>query len=159
MIQIFPGKGVSGHAGRSHILENPEEVPELPQETFPRLPMCWSANLKAEQDKALKELRTWSERLVRRYALGHRTVPPCWAEHGALVEELSALHTAWAKAFAAASTADEPLRWHGDYAAARRRRADWAAWSGRRVGEHRPEPTPRGRSPCQAPSARAFFRP
>ena len=37
----------------------------------------------------------WIRWCVRRYGLDHRTIPPCWYQHGALVEELSALRTGW----------------------------------------------------------------
>jgi hypothetical protein len=117
-----------------------EEETELKQEEFPRVPVCWPALIKSEQKAALEGLREWTGWLVRRYALDQRTVPPCWAEHGALIEELSALHTAWARAFAVSAAPDQPLRWHNDFALARRRLADWVSRTGCRIGEHRSDP-------------------
>ncbi len=69
----------------------------------------------------------------------HRTVPHCWEEHWALLEELSALRTAWLTVFAVTSPGDASLDWHANFAAARLRLIDWISHSGCRVGEHRPD--------------------
>jgi len=75
--------------------------------------------------------------MIDRYALDHRTIPPCWPEHGALLEELSALRTAWVTAFAEDSRGDAPLHWHAEFAAARQRLTEWVVRTGFRPGEHR----------------------
>jgi hypothetical protein len=64
-----------------------------------------------EQATRLEELDDWTQWLVNRYALDHRVVPACWAQHGALLEELSALHTAWQTAYAKMLKATP--RWNG----------------------------------------------
>lgn len=110
---------------------------ELMQEAFPPLPLCWPALTAQEKDEQLEALNDWTRWLARRYALDHRTVPPCWAKHGALLEELSALRTAWLTAFAVTSTGDAPLTWHTNFAASRQRLADWVSRTGCRSGEHR----------------------
>ena len=111
----------------------------LIQEAFPPIPLCWRALTAQERKDQVNALREWIGWLVGRYALDHRTVPPCWEQHGALLEELSALRTAWLTAFAVTSPGDSPLDWHTNFAAARLRLADWVSRTGCRVGEHRPD--------------------
>lgn len=106
--------------------------------TFPHVPVCWP-HLHADQHaERLTELSTWLSWLKTRYGLDHRTLPDCWQEHGALVEELSALATGWTTAFSSKTDGYTPLHWHTDFALTRRRLADWTARSGCRPGEHRP---------------------
>ena len=114
--------------------------PQLTQEAFPPLPLCWAALTDQERDEQLQALDDWAHWLIRRYALDHRTVPPCWTRHGALLEELSALRTAWLTAYAVTSTGDAPLEWHAHFAATRQRLTDWVSRTGCRSGQHRPEP-------------------
>ena len=64
-------------------------------DTFIGYAVAWPTLSDQELEDAIAELGEWVAWLILRYALDHRTVPPCWAAHGALVEELSALHTAW----------------------------------------------------------------
>jgi hypothetical protein len=59
-------------------------------EHFAPLPVCWPILTDAETGARLDELTDWTSWLLERYTLDYRTIPPCWAEHGALVEELSA---------------------------------------------------------------------
>lgn len=109
----------------------------LRHEQFAPIPVSWPTLVGEERDARFHELADWIAWVIDRYGLDHRTIPPCWAEHGALVEELSALRTAWATAYAEDSRGDAPLDWHADFAAARQRLADWVARSGCRPGEHR----------------------
>lgn len=44
-----------------------------------------------ERDAIMADLRAWVDRLVDRFTLDTRTVPPCWERHNAMVEALSAL--------------------------------------------------------------------
>jgi hypothetical protein len=111
--------------------------PQLAQEAFPPVPLCWPALTAQEREEQLDALADWSRWLVDRYALDHRTVPPCWPQHGSLLEELSALRTAWLTAFAVTSTGDAPLEWHAHFAAARQRLAEWVSRTGCRSAEHR----------------------
>jgi hypothetical protein len=39
----------------------------------------------------MPDLRVWVERLVDRFAIDIRAVPPCWEQHNGIVEALSAL--------------------------------------------------------------------
>jgi len=109
----------------------------LVQAQFPPQPVCWPALEDDEQATRLEELDDWTRWLVNRYALDHRVVPACWAEHGAILEELSALHTAWQTAYAQDAKGDAPMEWHTHFALARQRLTDWVSRTGCRPGEHR----------------------
>ena len=110
----------------------------LAQESFPPVPLCWPALEAQERRDQLTELTCWIGWLSDCYSLDHRIVPPCWPEHGALLEELSALWTAWRTAYASTSSGSAPLDWHTQFAASRQRLTDWVAKTGCRNGEHRP---------------------
>ena len=118
-----------------------DDEPEIQQTYIPSVPVCWPSLKRDEKHGHLEALARWLTWLQRRYALDHRVLPPCWAQHGALVEELSALHTAWGVAYAVATGPEVPLRWHGEFASARHRLAGWVARSGCRPGEHRADST------------------
>ncbi len=105
---------------------------------FPPSPVCWPALTIEEHGEQLADLTDWVDWMTERYRLDHRTIPPCWPEHGDLVEELSALRTAWQYAYAHTARGDAPLDWHGGFAASRQRLADWVARAGCRAKEHRP---------------------
>lgn len=57
-------------------------------------------------------VREWVEWFVVRYRVPESTVPACWFQHGQLVEELSALHTAHVASFDARDTGFGPILWH-----------------------------------------------
>jgi len=80
---------------------------------------------------ALGEWVTW---FTRRYNLPARKIPPCWFKHGALVEELSALHTAWLVSYDSLDAGYGPIGWHERLAAAIPRLATW--YSGECHNEH-----------------------
>jgi hypothetical protein len=44
-----------------------------------------------ERDAVLPDLCVWVDRLVDRFALDTRVLPPCWERHNGIVEALSAL--------------------------------------------------------------------
>jgi hypothetical protein len=44
-----------------------------------------------ERDAVMPDLRVWVDRLVDRFALDTRVIPPCWEQHNGMVEALSAL--------------------------------------------------------------------
>ncbi len=56
-----------------------------------RGPLRWPSLTCAEAAEALASLQEWVQRLVARFGLDQRVVPPCWARHPGLVETLSAL--------------------------------------------------------------------
>ena len=86
----------------------------------------------------LAELTDWVWWLTWRFNLDHRTVPDCWDQHGAVIEELSALYTAWQTAYAQTADGDSPLAWMNQFTNARHRLNDCVARAGCRAGEHRP---------------------
>lgn len=57
-------------------------------------------------------LRGWVEWVTVRYSIPISVVPNCWYKHGALVEELAALHTAHRAAFDPADAGFGPIGWH-----------------------------------------------
>ncbi|MDX2377698.1 hypothetical protein M4I32_12890 [Microbacterium sp. LRZ72] len=61
---------------------------------------------------AWADLRDWVEWFTSRYNVPVSTVPDCWWQHGALVEELTALRTAHAAAFDPTDTGYGPISWH-----------------------------------------------
>jgi hypothetical protein len=44
-----------------------------------------------EYETLLRDLQAWVDHLIIRFALDVRTIPPCWTEHNAMVETLTAL--------------------------------------------------------------------
>ena len=114
---------------------------EMPPDPFVIQPVQWAALPEAARDAELLELADWVEWLVIRYGLDPRTVPDCWAEHGALTEELAALRTAWAYSFSAEARGDTPLIWHAGFEHGLARLANWVARSGCRPGQHRFSPS------------------
>ncbi|MEY9853502.1 hypothetical protein ABH923_003180 [Leifsonia sp. EB41] len=71
------------------------------------------------------DLREWVIWFTHRYDLPARKIPPCWFRHGALVEELSALHTAWLVSFDGLDAGYGPIGWHERLAVAIPRLATW----------------------------------
>jgi hypothetical protein len=121
-----------------HLTSAPPAAARLAAEPFPPLPVCWATLSDAEADEEREALSDWIAWLADRYTLDHRTVPPCWDQHGALVEELSALRTAWLASYAVTTARPEaPLAWHAQFADTRHRLVDWVARTGCRPGEHR----------------------
>lgn len=113
-------------------------LPGISVDPFAGYAIAWATLDEAETADALMELEDWIQWLTSRYGLDHRHVPACWTGHGELIEELSALHTAWHRAFAPDAAGDAPLRWHEAFDAARSRLVDWVARTGCSPREHRP---------------------
>jgi hypothetical protein len=64
------------------------------------------------------KLRDWIEWVTVRYNIPLSLIPNCWYQHAALVEELSALHTAHTAAFDESDAGYGPISWHERFAAA-----------------------------------------
>lgn len=109
----------------------------LDQESLPPLPVCVPALTDDEYDLWLHDLTTWLDWLIATHAVDHRTIPPCWPQHPGLVEELSALQTAWHTAYAASAPGTAPLDWHTRFDACRQRLTESTARTGCRPGAHR----------------------
>jgi len=71
------------------------------------------------------DLGAWVSWFIHRYNLPARKIPPCWFKHGALVEELSALHTAWLVSYDSLDAGFGPIGWHERLAVAIPRLAGW----------------------------------
>lgn len=104
---------------------------------FAAFALAWPTLSADETDDALAELEDWIDWLRDRYHLDHRHLPHCWALHSELIEELSALHTAWQQSYAPDADGSAPLRWHDAFDAGRQRLLDWVARTGCRPDNHR----------------------
>ena len=87
----------------------------------------------------LTRLTSWADWIINRYNLDHKLIPPCWPEHGALVEELSALRTLWEASYLEDANPSGPLAFHRDLDLAFRRLREWTSRLGCSRTEHRPE--------------------
>jgi hypothetical protein len=91
-----------------------------------------------ERTDVLQHLSEWVHWLVERYALAD-LIPACWSRHGAMVEELLALHMAWRAAYLdPAAPGNAPLNWMEAFERARVRLQAWNRW-GCAADIHRPE--------------------
>jgi hypothetical protein len=71
------------------------------------------------------DLRDWVIWFTHRYNIATRKIPSCRYKHGALVEELSALHTAWLVSYDSLDAGYGPIGWHERLAVAIPRLATW----------------------------------
>ena len=120
--------------------DSDEELDALVDELLgakPR-PVDWRRIGGSDAARRLFELDAWVRWLVCRYAIDPREIPPCWADHGELIEELSALHTAHQAAFDPAGPPTGPADWHATFANTRVRLHVAVPRTGCRVGQHRP---------------------
>lgn len=99
-------------------------------------PVRWGTLTENETGTTLDALRGWVTWLRDRYALDPKSLPWCWDRHGALLEELSALWTAWAAAFGPDGNPGAPAVWHDTLARVLARLREWGARTGCRPGEH-----------------------
>ena len=116
-----------------YLLERLAEAPALAER-----PVNW-ASLDAEQAaEQWALLSAWTDWLRDRYQL-HESLPACWHSHGAMVEELAALRSAWVTAYLDphASPAD-PASWHDLLDRTRHRLHSWDR-NGCADGTHRPD--------------------
>jgi hypothetical protein len=87
--------------------------------------------------EAWRALRDWVEWFTARYDVPVSSIPNCWWQHPALVEELSALHTAHRASFDASDSGFGPIGWHERLSMARPR---WRqAYAGGCTDGHTPE--------------------
>ena len=103
----------------------------------PSGPITWAFLAPDKEAEQLAELTQWVDWLRWRFTLDHRTVPDCWTQHGPIVEELSALYTAWQASFTYSNDGAAPLQWMTQFAFARQRLSDWSGRTGCRPSEHR----------------------
>ena len=116
-----------------YLLERLAESPALTER-----PVNWAtldADQAAEQWGLLIDFTDW---LRARYQL-HESLPACWHAHGALVEELSALRSAWVSAYLdPQATPADPAGWHDLLDRVRYRLRQWDR-NGCADGTHRPD--------------------
>lgn len=98
-------------------------LPPLPNaaQAFDVHAINWRMLDDAEAREAWIALRGWVEWFTVRYNVPVSIVPACWWKHGALVEELSALHVAHLAAFDPADSGYGPIGWHERLAQAQTR--------------------------------------
>ena len=90
-------------------------------------------------DAAWASLTAWVDWLADRYELSE-SLPTCWYRHGAMVEELHALHLAWHGAYYGRGTqAGGPLLWHEQLDRSMSRLHEWDR-HGCASGRHRQAP-------------------
>jgi hypothetical protein len=87
--------------------------------------ISWRTLEDADAPQVWTELRDWVIWFTRRYNFPIRKIPPCWYKHGPLVEELSALHTAWLVSYDSLDAGYGPIGWHERLAVAIPRLAAW----------------------------------
>jgi hypothetical protein len=144
-----------GSAGSSNIRIRKDILTVVPEDdplrrltptladTWQLAPVCWKTLDREAAARELVALAGWVRWLATRYVLSPRTIPPCWSNHGRMVEELSALRTGWLAAFAPDARLDAPLHWHHDFDATRSRLNETVSWSGCTKDEHRGDDTAR----------------
>jgi hypothetical protein len=101
--------------------------------------VCWRGLNDDIAAAELERLGDWVDWLVHRYCLEHKTIPPCWARHGALTEELSALRTLWEVCYTGDPAPADPITFHRELDACLRRLREWASRRGCSRTEHRDE--------------------
>jgi len=116
-----------------YLLERFADQPELTDR-----PVNWAALDVPAAAEQWELLTGWADWLRQRYQL-HESIPACWYAHGPMVEELSALRTAWTGAYLAADAhLGDPLGWHDSLDRAVYRIRQWDR-NGCRDGTHRPD--------------------
>jgi hypothetical protein len=101
--------------------------------------VCWRNLDATDLSDEVDRLTTWVDWATERYRLDHKVIPPCWSNHGALVEELSALRTFWEACYLEDASPSDPLGFHRDLTLATRRLRDWSSMLGCSRTVHRPE--------------------
>jgi len=112
-------------------------------------PSHWASLLPEEAGQAWSDLREWVERLVDRFGLETRVVPPCWFRHNTLVEALSALRDHERISFAPTDSPTAAVDWFRALREIEHRLGQACARTQCSVNEHRPDP-PRSWSTEQA---------
>ncbi|MGO1409971.1 MAG: DUF4913 domain-containing protein [Microbacterium sp.] len=107
-------------------------------DVMPSVIVNWREITDDDRPEACRNLADWVQNwLIPRYNVTVRTLPDCWWQHSDLVEELSALHTAWLVAFDEGDAGYGPIGWHERWNVALQRPSFVRA---RCDGKHRPDP-------------------
>jgi hypothetical protein len=105
-------------------------------------PVHWPSVLPEDAETAWAELRDWVERLVDRYALDARVVPPCWFRHNGHVEALLALRDAERACFDPSTPPSGGMDWFRALWEIEHRLLEWSARTQCSTNDHRPDPHP-----------------
>jgi hypothetical protein len=101
---------------------------------------CWRDLGPKAAEELWSQLTDWVDWLRGRYPLAKK-IPPCWAEHPEIVEELTALWLAWQHAYA---EADAPLTaaadWHDRWLPGLLHRLEHGPLALNCSAEHQPRP-------------------
>ena len=100
----------------------------------------------SERDTVLPDLRVWVDRLVDRFAIDTRVLPPCWERHNGIVEALSALRDHERGSYAADADPRSGVDWLRALREVRTLVTELAALTQCSVHQHRDPP------PCRPPS-------
>ncbi|MHB8185704.1 MAG: hypothetical protein ACYDDU_06370 [Dermatophilaceae bacterium] len=103
-------------------------------------PTHWPSLLPDDARQAWADLRDWVERLVDRFGLETRIVPPCWYRHNTLVEALTALRDHERICFAPNASPTGAVDWFRALREIEHRLTEACARTQCSVNEHRPDP-------------------
>ena len=103
-------------------------------------PTHWPSLLPDDAPQAWADLRVWVERLVDRFGLETRVVPPCWYRHNTLVEALSALRDHERMSFAPSASPTAAVDWFRALREIEHVMTQACARTQCSVNEHRPDP-------------------
>jgi len=86
---------------------------ELYRRAFGQLdrPVHWPSLTADERTVRSDELRDWVARLVARFDIDVRVIPPCWQRHNGMIESLSALRDHERASYADTATPTAPVDW------------------------------------------------
>lgn len=115
-----------------------------------------------ERDAVMPDLRVWVDRLVDRFALDTRVVPPCWEQHNGIVEALSALRDHERGSYAGDADPGSAVDWLRALREVRGLLTELAALTQCSVHQHRDPaprraPSPSGPEPDTSQSEPATF--
>lgn len=107
-------------------LNLPDEDPDTDDrdsgdELLAAIVINWRELLAEDAPAAWSDLRDWVEWIIHRYAVPDLVIPDCWWQHGAIVEELSALHAAWVASYDTTDSGYGPIGWHERWSVAKDR--------------------------------------
>lgn len=101
----------------------------------------WRDLKDADAPAVWRDLHKWVEWFLTRYEIPDQKIPPCWWQHPALVEELSALHTAWLVSFDQTDGGYGPIGWHERLTVTMQRVGAW--YNGQCANGHESRPNAR----------------
>lgn len=104
------------------------------------VPIVWDDLSTGEAFDAWTDLSHFVTRLVRRFRIRPREIPPCWYRHGAAVDELTALWGSYLTCYSQEQPATAAADWMRILTDTRARLVEWMARCGCTATEHRDDP-------------------